>query len=678
MIVDAGRQRIPLRSRDAIDVAALVRRLDLVLLLAVATLVGYGLWAVSGITRFDVPGDSDYFVVRQAIAAAIGGVGLVIAILTPPSVYRRHWRTVYVGTIALMVFVFAFAEAIRGSKRWIELGPIQFQPSEFGKVLFVLAIAGFLVERQRMIGRLRTVASAIALAVVPLLLVFLQPDLGTALVYAAALSAVLFLAGVRWLHLVLLVGLAATLVASVLWFLPASGIEVLKPYQTARLTGFTNPDSDPSGLTYNVNQSITAVGAGGLEGRGVTEASQTRFDYLPEHATDFVFASFAEQRGFFGAGDPPAALPARRVARATGRDGRRRPVRRRRRGGDRVRVPLPGVRQCRHDDGHRTGDGDSVAVRDRRRLVDGREPRRHRDPAGDPRPRPGGRRPASVSVYGIGPRHVLALARDARESAVPTRPLLVTGVLAAQLARELAAGGDPALVRTRGEPSTAAALVRVVAGAATREDEDQLRAATRALVPVVVVQTGISSVRLPYVLATDIVECRPGTGFPVEEIAGVLARVLGPAGPALAAGLPVLRDAVERRRIGAAAVRGRRAHGADPQRRTAAAGARARTSANVDRPLDGPGCAAGPRGSPGLRSGRRASPRRGGRRRAAHTHARAPAARSEPLPRGRRRGVRHARARSARPCSRAPNNMTPCAAGTRCAGRCFVVSRPDM
>jgi rod shape determining protein RodA len=112
---------------------------------------------------------------------------------------------------------------------------------------------------------------------------------------------VLFLAGVRWLHLGVLLTLAATLVASVLWFLPSAGVEVLKPYQTARLTGFTNPDADPSGLTYNVNQSITAVGAGGLEGRGVSEASQTRFDYLPEHATDFVFASFAEQRGFFGA-----------------------------------------------------------------------------------------------------------------------------------------------------------------------------------------------------------------------------------------------------------------------------------------------------------------------------------------------------------------------------------------
>ena len=300
MIVDAGRQRIPLRSRDAVDVGALVRRLDVVLLLAAATLVGYGLWAVAGITRFDVPGDPDYYLVRQAIAAAIGGVALVVAILIPPSVYRRHWRVVYGGTIVLMVFVFAFAEAIRGSKRWIELGPIQFQPSEFGKALFVLAIAGFLVERNRDVGRLRTVATAIALGAVPMVLVFLQPDLGTALVYAAAFTAVLFLAGVRWVHLALLAGVAAMLVASVLWFLPSAGIEVLKPYQTARLTGFTNPDADPAGLTYNVNQSITAVGAGGVEGRGVVEASQTRFDYLPEHATDFVFASFAEQRGFFG------------------------------------------------------------------------------------------------------------------------------------------------------------------------------------------------------------------------------------------------------------------------------------------------------------------------------------------------------------------------------------------
>ncbi len=302
MIVNTGSRPSALRSPalGVFDIGAVLRRLDWLLLLAVATLVGYGLWAIGGITRFDVLGDPDHFVRRQAIAAALGVAGMFVAILIPPSVYQRHWRFLYGATIGLMVFVFAFAEAVRGSKRWIDLGPVQFQPSEFGKLFFVLAIAGFLVERGRRVGELGTVATAIALGLVPMVLVFLQPDLGTALVYGAALTAVLFLAGVRWLHLVLLGVGAVVLVTGVLWFLPAAGVQVLKPYQTARLTGFTNPDSDPGGLTYNVTQSRTAVGAGGLSGRGVEGASQTRLDYLPEHATDFVFASFAEQRGFVG------------------------------------------------------------------------------------------------------------------------------------------------------------------------------------------------------------------------------------------------------------------------------------------------------------------------------------------------------------------------------------------
>lgn len=282
-------------------VAAFARGLDWVLLLAVCALVGYGLWAVDGITRFDVPGDPNYYLDRQIVAAVLGGIGFVAATLIPVGLYRRHWRLVYAAMISLMVVVVVVADTVRGAKRWIEVGPFQFQPSEFGKVAFVLALSGFLVDRQARIRDLRTVMLAVGLGVVPAVLVFLQPDLGTALVYAAALAAVLFLAGVRWLHLSLLALCLAAVVASILWFLPSAGIEVLKPYQTARLTGFTNPDSDPGGLTYNVNQSITAIGAGGLDGRGVREASQTRLDYLPEHATDFVFASFAEQRGFFGA-----------------------------------------------------------------------------------------------------------------------------------------------------------------------------------------------------------------------------------------------------------------------------------------------------------------------------------------------------------------------------------------
>ena len=104
---------------------------------------------------------------------------------------------------------------------------------------------------------------------VPIVLVFLQPDIGTALVYAAALAAVLFVAGVRWSHLVLLATMTVVAALSVLWLLPAAGVNVLKPYQTARLTGFTHPANDPRGATYNLTQSITAVGAGGLRGRGV-------------------------------------------------------------------------------------------------------------------------------------------------------------------------------------------------------------------------------------------------------------------------------------------------------------------------------------------------------------------------------------------------------------------------
>ncbi|HET6622907.1 MAG TPA: rod shape-determining protein RodA [Gaiellaceae bacterium] len=299
MIETAARPRLrPAGGRAEPALVALLRRLDWILLLAAFALVGYGLWVVSGITQFDVPGDESYFVVRQGVAAALGVVGMALAIVVPLDPVRRHWRFVYGTTLGLMVVVFVAAETIRGSKRWIDLGFIQFQPSELGKVLFVLALAGFLVERAGRINRWRTILYALGLAAGPILLVFLQPDLGTALVYGAALLSVLFFAGVRWRHLLVLVALAAIGIASVLWILPSAGVQVLKPYQTARLT--LDPDADPGGVTYNLNQSITAVGSGGLTGRGVVEASQTRLDYLPEHATDFAFASLAEQRGFVG------------------------------------------------------------------------------------------------------------------------------------------------------------------------------------------------------------------------------------------------------------------------------------------------------------------------------------------------------------------------------------------
>ena len=299
MIEVTQRARVrPSTGRSEPAVVTFLRSLDWILLLAGAGLVGYGLWVVSGITRFDVPGDESYFVVRQGIAAAMGAAGLVIAAIIPIDLWRRYWKVVYVATLGLMVFVFVAAETVRGSKRWLDLGVIQFQPSELGKVLFVLAIAGFVVDRVGPVARWRTIFSVLGLGAVPILLVFMQPDLGTALVYSAALFAVLFFVGVRWRQLLVLAAVGVIAMTSVLWLLPAAGVQVLKPYQAARLT--LDPGADPGGVTYNLNQSITAVGSGGLTGRGVVGASQTRLDYLPEHATDFAFASLAEQRGFVG------------------------------------------------------------------------------------------------------------------------------------------------------------------------------------------------------------------------------------------------------------------------------------------------------------------------------------------------------------------------------------------
>jgi rod shape determining protein RodA len=285
---------------EGVEVASAVRRLDWLLLGAVGSLLGFGLWSIGGITAHDIQGNPNYYLVRQTVYAAIGCVGLVALLFVDPDHYRRFRRPIFVGTVGVMLLVLLAGTVSRHSKRWLDIGFFRFQPSEFGKLLFVLFLAGFLADRARRLGETRTVVEAIGLASIPMVLVFLQPDVGTAMVYTAALAAVLFVAGVRWTHLAALGVGTVVLALAVLWFLPAAGVHVLKPYQEQRLTHFTHPDQDPAGATYNVRQSINAVGAGGVNGRGEAGATQTNLNFLPEHATDFAFASLSEQRGFVG------------------------------------------------------------------------------------------------------------------------------------------------------------------------------------------------------------------------------------------------------------------------------------------------------------------------------------------------------------------------------------------
>ncbi|MDX6479974.1 MAG: rod shape determining protein RodA [Gaiellaceae bacterium] len=300
MLEYAGSQRAGRRERDALHLVAVVRSFDWILVFGVLGLLVVGLWGIGGVTSHDVASNPNYYLDRQMLYAGVGGVALVAAALVDPDVYRRYWRPIFAGTVGLIAVVFLIGQAAHGSTRWLNLGFFTFQPSEFGKLLIVLALAGLLAERQRAVGEWRTTLGVLLFGALPAALVFIQPDLGTALVYLAALVAMLFVAGTPWRHLAVLGLVFIVVVVGVLWAGPAVGLKILKPYQQQRLTCFLHPETcGESG--YNLRQSIISVGAGQFRGVGPNGSTQVNLDFLPASNTDFAFSSYAEQRGFVGA-----------------------------------------------------------------------------------------------------------------------------------------------------------------------------------------------------------------------------------------------------------------------------------------------------------------------------------------------------------------------------------------
>jgi rod shape determining protein RodA len=274
-------------------------RLDPLLLLASLGLVACSLITLKGATANDIAGDPLYYVKRQAI---YGGVGLVLMYAVSRVDYSRlrEWRYPLYGVLLVSILaVLGLAKATRGAKSWIPLPGFHLQPSELGKVLLVVAIAGFLVERMRVMGR-DTTARVMLLGLFPTLVVMAEPDLGSATVYVAGTLAVLFVAGAPWRHFVALITLFAVSVTFVLAVAPRVGVEVLKPYQVDRLTAFLHPSADRANAGYQLEQSKIAVGSGGKTGRGVENATQTSLNFLPEHHTDFIYAVVGETYGFAG------------------------------------------------------------------------------------------------------------------------------------------------------------------------------------------------------------------------------------------------------------------------------------------------------------------------------------------------------------------------------------------
>jgi len=274
-------------------------RFDPLLVLGALGLVACSLATLKGATANNVSGDPLYYVKRQAIYA---GIGLVVALVLARIDYsrlREYKYGLYAVMIVLNLVVFATPQ-VSGAKRWIPFPFFQVQPSEFGKVLLIVALASFTVDRSRRLQEWRTTARIMLLALIPALVVIPQPDLGTALVYVTVGFTILFFAGTSWKHLTGLLAMFAASIAIVLAGAPALGVHVLKPYQVQRLTGFLHPSSNPQSSTYNIHQSLIAIGSGQKTGRGAN-ATETKLNYLPANDTDFVFAAAGETYGFVGA-----------------------------------------------------------------------------------------------------------------------------------------------------------------------------------------------------------------------------------------------------------------------------------------------------------------------------------------------------------------------------------------
>ena len=296
----------PIRDVDDVPAAVAVRPVGLalpfdpLLLLSVIGLCAASLVTISGATTDDIPGDPHYYVDRQGIYFA---VGLVLAVILARIDYSRLRGTKYVVYGLLIASIFAvqsLGTVARGSRRAIDVGFFSFQASELGKVLLLVALAAFVVDRSRTLQQRDTTVRVMLLTLIPAALVIVQPDLGSGLVYIVIGLAVLFVAGVSWRHFAALFALGAVAIALTLVVAPKVGVTVLHGYQKDRLTAFLNPTDNPAKQGYQQNQSRIAIGSGEKTGRG-DRATQTKYNFLPEHHTDFVFAVVGERWGFAGA-----------------------------------------------------------------------------------------------------------------------------------------------------------------------------------------------------------------------------------------------------------------------------------------------------------------------------------------------------------------------------------------
>lgn len=281
--------------------ASALRHVDLVLVMLPFAISALGLLMIYSSTRGRLgrAGVSElYYVQRQGLAIVIGVVAMAVAMAIDYRKLRDLWALVYVAILPLLLGVLALGASRKGAQAWFDIGPMQFQPSEVAKIAVIVAVAGYCHQHRGDLDAWR-LATAVLMAAVPIGLVFLQNDLGSAAVILVCVGAVLVVAGIRPQHAAVLALLGVSAVGAVI----VTG--TLDDYKLDRLTGFVDqsvdaPASEQTQTEYNLEQAKLAIVAGGFSGSGLFNGTQAQLGYVPEQHTDFIFTVVGEEFGFVG------------------------------------------------------------------------------------------------------------------------------------------------------------------------------------------------------------------------------------------------------------------------------------------------------------------------------------------------------------------------------------------
>lgn len=275
------------------DLKRILKNLDWWLIAAVLILMGCGLVLIDSATHsFAVSTGKAWHVQRQSMFMLFGLAIVTASLAFDYRVLKNYATKLYIFNIILLLAVMFVGQSQLGAQRWIQIGSLSFQPSEFAKVFLIICLATFMDKRIEWLEEFKDYLPVFAYILVPFILVMRQPDLGTSLTFIAILIGMIFVSGFKYKWFFRM-GLAFMALLPAFWM-------ILKDYQKNRIRVFLNPELDPFGSGYHVIQSKIAIGSGGFLGKGWLAGTQSQLNFLPENHTDFIFAVAGEEFGFIG------------------------------------------------------------------------------------------------------------------------------------------------------------------------------------------------------------------------------------------------------------------------------------------------------------------------------------------------------------------------------------------